>query len=172
MQYREFCKIFMPLHAALYRIACYMLESQADAQDVLQDLYLKLWNTRGRLDTVANPRGYCITLVRNLCIDRIRQAGRFSRPHSPSGTSASGTGSREPEPEDPAADIEKAMADKERLNAVRSAAAKLSEGQRQVLEMRLLDNLSYDEIAARTGKSKLTLRVLLSTARKTLKAQI
>lgn len=158
MGYPEFCEKFIPLGDSLYRIAFHLLESQADAKDALQDLYLKLWNTRDRLDVVGNPKGYCTTLLRNLCIDRIRRTRRF--------------GEAELEDRaDPAPAVETGLDARARLEKVRDAIGRLSEGQRQVLKMRILDNLSYDEIAARTGKSKLTLRVLLSTARKTLKEQ-
>lgn len=158
MGYPEFCEKFIPLGDGLYRIAFHLLESQADAKDALQDLYLKLWDSRDRLDAVGNPKGYCTTLLRNLCIDRIRRARRF--------------GEAELEDRaDPAPAVETGLDARARLEKVRDAIGRLSEGQRQVLKMRILDNLSYDEIAARTGKSKLTLRVLLSTARKTLKEQ-
>jgi|BioPla2DNA2_1021312.scaffolds.fasta_scaffold31811_2 RNA polymerase sigma-70 factor (ECF subfamily) len=156
MRYREFCDIFLPLSDSLYRIAFFILESEADARDALQDLYLKLWNSRDRLKTVTNPKGYCATLLRNLCIDRIRSARRFGKV---------GLDDRE----DPADDVEGRLEARERLNTVLSAFESLSEGQREVVNMRIFENMSYDEMAARTGKSKLTLRVLLSTARKTLK---
>ena len=175
MGYPEFCEKFIPLGDRLYRIAFYLLESEADAKDVLQDLYLKLWNSRDRLDAVGNPKGYCTTLLRNLCIDRIRQRSRFHHSLRTFGMTEAGSGSTEwaarNEQEDASAKAEERIDAKQRLEAVKAAMAKLSEGQRQVLKMRILDNLSYDEIAARTGKSKLTLRVLLSTARKTLKEQ-
>jgi len=156
MRYREFCDIFLPLSDSLYRIAFYILESEADARDALQDLYVKLWNTRDRLNAVTNPKGYCATLLRNLCIDRIRSARRFGN---------AGLDDRE----DPAASVEDRLEVRERLNTVLSAFESLSEGQREVVNMRIFENMSYEEMAARTGKSKLTLRVLLSTARKTLK---
>ena len=156
MRYREFCDIFLPLSDSLYRIAFYILESEADARDALQDLYVKLWNTRDRLNSVTNPKGYCATLLRNLCIDRIRSARRFGN---------AGLDDRE----DPAASVEDRLEVRERLNTVLSAFESLSEGQREVVNMRIFENMSYEEMAARTGKSKLTLRVLLSTARKTLK---
>lgn len=156
MRYREFCDIFLPLSDSLYRIAFFILESEADARDALQDLYLKLWNSRDRLNAVTNPKGYCATLLRNLCIDRIRSARRFGNAELD-------------DREDPAASVEGRLEARERLNTVLSAFESLSEGQREVVNMRIFENMSYDEMAARTGKSKLTLRVLLSTARKTLK---
>ncbi|MGI5846614.1 MAG: RNA polymerase sigma factor [Candidatus Cryptobacteroides sp.] len=156
MRYREFCDIFLPLSDSLYRIAFFILESEADARDALQDLYLKLWNSRDRLNAVTNPKGYCATLLRNLCIDRIRSARRFGNAELD-------------DREDPAAGVEGRLEARERLNTVLSAFESLSEGQREVVNMRIFENMSYDEMAARTGKSKLTLRVLLSTARKTLK---
>nr|MCR5351553.1 RNA polymerase subunit sigma-70 [Bacteroidales bacterium] len=59
--------------------------------------------------------------------------------------------------------------DKERLAKVLDAIKSLPDRQRTVLTLRTLDGLSYEEITARTGIGNLTLRVLLSQARRKLK---
>ena len=73
MDGRKFIADYMPLREALYRIAYHILESEADAEDALQDLYVKLWNSRDALDGIGNPKGYCIVLLKNICIDRLRR---------------------------------------------------------------------------------------------------
>ena len=74
MTERAFHTVWMPLQARFYRIAFYILESEADAKDAVQDLYLKLWNLRDNLEMVQNPSAYGTMLLKNLCIDRIRRA--------------------------------------------------------------------------------------------------
>ena len=76
MEYRDFCETFMPLSDDLYKVAYCLLESESDAMDALQDLFLKLWEKRDSLDGIKNPKGYCITLLKNLCLDRLRTSER------------------------------------------------------------------------------------------------
>ena len=73
-----------------------------------------------------------------------------------------------PEPETPGRQDE-SIDEKERLAKVLAAIKSLPDRQREVLTLRTLDGLSYEEIAQRTGINYLTLRVLLSQARTKLK---
>lgn len=156
MSAEEFKESYLSLCESLYRVAFYILESGADAEDAVQDLYLKLWNSRDTLDSVRNPRAYSITLLRNICIDRIRRAG------------ASGTEElQETIPADDAAD--RGLYTREQFDRVMKAVQTLTESEREVLRMRAYEELSYDEMARLTGRSALTLRVLLSNARRKIK---
>ena len=75
----EFKEKYLPLGEPLYRVAFYMLESGADAEDAVQDLFVRLWSSRDSLDSVRNPKAYCITMLRNICIDRMRAAASSVR---------------------------------------------------------------------------------------------
>lgn len=156
---REFHSRYLSLAEALYGVAFYILENEADAEDAVQELYLKLWKNRDALDGIRSPKAYAMTLLRNLCLDRIRQARKFSV----SGVPESLGGSFDPEA---------AMDDRERLEKVLAAVKSLPDRQREILVMRTVEGLSYDEIAQRTGMSYLSLRVLLSRSRQTLRKQL
>ena len=69
----RFKRDYLSLYQKLYRVAYYILESEADAEDALQELYLKLWNLRDHLELIRNPQSYGSLMIRNLCIDRIRK---------------------------------------------------------------------------------------------------
>ena len=75
---REFHSRYLSLAEALYGVAFYILENEADAEDAVQELYLKLWKNRDALDGIRSPKAYAMTLLRNLCLDRIRQARKLS----------------------------------------------------------------------------------------------
>lgn len=152
----EFIRSYLPLQESLYRVAFYLLESEADAEDAVQDLYVRLWNSLDSLDTVRNPKSYCIAMMRNLCLDRIRNASRHGGTELPDGLS-DGT------------DSLSAMTAKESLGRVLSAIGALPEKQRRVLQMKVFEDLSYEEIQERTGIDYLTLRVYLSQARRKLR---
>ncbi|MBR6270332.1 MAG: RNA polymerase sigma factor [Bacteroidales bacterium] len=159
MNEERFHSLFLPLAGPLYKVAFYILESQADAEDAVQDVFLKLWAMRGSLEGISNPKAYAMTMLRNTCLDRIRAAGRISDapiPDSPA----------------PGPDPETEIDDRQRLEKVLAAVKSLPERQRQVLILHTVDGLSYEEISRRTGINYLSLRVMLSKARKTLKTMI
>jgi RNA polymerase sigma-70 factor (ECF subfamily) len=155
----RFHKDYLPLAETLYRIAYYMLESEAEAQDAVQEVYLKLWESKAALDEVRMPKAYCIRMLKNICLDRIRRARVVQYPKQlPEVESVA--------PEDDTLD------QKTRLNKVLEAIKALPERQRQVLVLRTMDNLSYEEISQRTGINYLTCRVLLSQARSKIKSKV
>lgn len=149
----------MPLGGALYRIAFYMLETEPEAEDAVQELMLKLWERRDVLDSVSNLSAYCSTLMRNHCIDLIRRATK---------TKTESLESIEVEGRESA---DGSILDREKLNAAIQAMHTLSPKQREVLSLSSLEGLSHKEIAARTGISYPMVRVLLSQARSKIKKQ-
>ena len=68
----QFNKIWLPLAERFYRVAYYMLESQEDAEDSVQELYIKLLRSPSSAKLIRDPLAYGITLLRNICIDTIR----------------------------------------------------------------------------------------------------
>ena len=147
---------WLSLAGEFYRVAFYILEDEAEAEDAVQELFLKLWSGRDALDGIRNPKGYGIRVLRNLCLDRIRRSRKMETP------------AVLPEPEWPGRQDE-AVDEIERLAKVLDAIKSLPDRQREVLTLRTLDGLSYEEIAERTGMNQLTLRVLLSQARRKIR---
>lgn len=156
MTEKEFIDSYLSLSNSLYRVAVYILESNQDAEDVLQDLYIKLWQSKGDLDIVRNPKAYCLRLLKNMCVDRIRRAV----PNGGLIESVSVTDD---------ADAQLSLERREQLDAALNAMGTLSESMRRVLLMRVFEDLSYEDMAKRTGMNYLTLRVLLSQARRKIK---
>ena len=147
---------YLSLADTLYRVAFYILEQECEAKDAVQELYLKLWQKKDALDGVSAPKAYSITLLKNLCIDRIRQSRKVI------------CGAELPQADDDGRE-EKRMHDRERLEGVAELIEGLPEKQREVLLMRTVEELDYDEISRRTGMNQIMLRVLISKARKSLR---
>ena len=160
----EFNSIWLPLSGHFYRVAFYILESQEDAEDAVQDLFSKLWKMRGSLGSIDNPLAFGITVIRNICLDKVRSksSSRTVRPVPEAYESLP----------DPNADLGRVLVGKENLEKIRSCMARLPDKQREVLEMRILEDLPFKEIARRTGLSEVNVRVKLCTARKNLKRMI
>lgn len=156
---REFTDIYMPLGENLYRLAFHILESRQEAMDAVQDIYVKLWNSRDALDSVKSPRAYALTLMRNHCLDRVRRASKSKRSEINDSVASD-------------SDTFAAVSSKESLSRAMQAVDRLPKAQKEVLRMRVLEDLSYDEMSERTGMNKLTLRVLLSQARKKIRQSI
>lgn len=156
MSTEEFTELYLPLRGALYRVAFFILESEDDAMDAVQDLYLKLLSSPDALETVRNPKAYCITLMRNICLDRVRKASRHPDTEVMEAVSD----------ESPA---DERMSDSQRIKDICQKLSSLPERERTVLRMKVFEDLSYDEIQKRTGIGYLSLRVLLSNARRKLR---
>ena len=156
----DFNNIWIPLADRFYRVAYYLLESEEDAEDAVQELYLKLWAARSGLSGVQNPSAYGISMLKNICIDRIRK--RMVRKAEPL--------EKVSHPED--ADQESRTDMKDTLRYLLQEMEKLPQKQRTVLRMKAVEGLGYEDIARRTGLSEVYIRVLVTMARKTLKSKI
>ena len=158
MTSEQFNSSYLSLAPTLYKVAFYILESEEEARDAVQDAFVKLWNDRETLGDVNSPKAYAIRLVKNLCIDRIRRQRLEFPEELPERVS--------PEGQDDEID------QKERLNMVMEAIKSLPDRQREILWLRTVENLSYDEISERLGMTPLTLRVLLTRARSKIKSKV
>ena len=154
MDVESFKRLFLPLHPKLFRIAYALVENKSDAEDILQDAYYKLWSRRNELADVRNPEAFCVTLVKNLCLDFLRspRAGRHDEDVTEAVTLSTDSS--------PDKELE-----------VRHLINRLPENQRQVLRLRGIEDCSIDEIEQITGLSAVNIRVLLSRARKIIREQ-
>ena len=161
MDVDSFKRLFLPLHPKLFRIAYALVENKADAEDILQDTYYKLWSRREELANVLNPEAFCVTLVKNLCLDYLRspRANRHDEDVAEAVTLST----------DSSPDKELEMQDK--VEHIRYLISRLPENQRQVIRLRGIDDCSMDEIEQITGLNAVNIRVLLSRARKIIREQ-
>ena len=58
-----FKRLYLPFHAKLYRIAFALVGNQEEAEDIVQEVYSRLWERRKELAAVRNPEAYAITLT-------------------------------------------------------------------------------------------------------------
>ena len=73
MNARDFKQRLMPFYKLLYRVAYRLTGNAQDAEDLLQDTYLKLWQKRDELADEAVTQAYLVTLMRNLFLDQRRR---------------------------------------------------------------------------------------------------
>lgn len=161
MEKDEFKKVWLPLSDSFYKAAFHMLKSESDAQDAVQDLFIRLWNSRSTLDKVNSPSAYGMAMLRNICIDRLRRSQADQAKGMVRADTAADIASDET--------AEEAMVSREKLQALEAGIAKLPQTQREVFIMRFYRQMSYDEISAETGLSYINVRVMINRARNFLK---
>lgn len=161
MDVDAFKQRYLPFHPKLYRIAYALLEDKADAEDILQEAYCKLWKKRDELEEIQHPEAFSITLVKNLCLDYLRSP-RSNRDEEimetvvlPSSTSP-----------------DKELEEKENIRHIRKIIDQLPENQRQVIRLRGIEDCSFEEIEQITGLTTSNIRTLLSRARKFIREKL
>lgn len=161
MDAENFKRKFLSFHPKLFRIAYALVENKADAEDILQDAYFKLWNKRDELPDIENPEAFCVTLVKNLSLDFLRSPRANRREEEIESVFTLATDSSP----------EKELETKDKEQQIRQLINRLPENQRQVLRLRGIDDCSMDEIEQITGLDAVNVRVLLSRARKVIREQ-
>lgn len=71
--HEEFKRRFVPLQQMLYREAFKVLGDRFEAEDAVQNLYVKLWEQKEEIGHIVSPEAYCRTMLRHICIDRWRR---------------------------------------------------------------------------------------------------
>lgn len=75
MQEIDFRKDILPLRDKLYRLALRITLNSAEAEDIVQDTLIRVWNRRDEWSTLGSVEAYCYTIARNLALDRRELAG-------------------------------------------------------------------------------------------------
>jgi len=132
----------------LYSVALRILSDQSEAEDIVQDVFLSLWEKAGSFDLARGSAfGWAITLTRNRAIDRLRTRRRRSTLLSESFVDdlPGGTATIDPDSADD-------LIFKEKSVEVRAALATLPPEQVRALELAFFSGLTQQEIAARLSE--------------------
>lgn len=159
MDTESFKKEFLPYHRKLYCVACKLLENAADAEDVVQEAYLKLWDKRAELARVGNTEAFSVALVKNLCFDLLR-SDKFVKNRQTLELAVLQDVS-----------ISDSLEERDEVRYVRTLIAGLPRLQQQVVTLRDVRGCSFEEIEQVTGLTSVNVRVLLSRARKKIREE-
>jgi len=159
MKQKEFLTTVMPFKDRLYRIAKRLLVSSDEAEDAVQEVYLKLWNGKKQIKKYKSPEAFAITMTKNYCLDRLksRQASNLKIVHS------------NYENRD---NLEKQIEADDGVQMIFKIMESLPEQQKLVLQLRDIENFEFAEIAEMLESNETAVRVNLSRARKTVREQL
>jgi RNA polymerase sigma-70 factor (ECF subfamily) len=146
------------------RIIRFYIRNQAAADDLWQEISLRVLRRLGTLQHPEAARGWLYQIARNACMDWLRRCDRtpvvavaeLPEPEP-------GHGQRNPGDE---------LLSAERIAAVRKALAELPPSQREAIRLRIEDGLDHDQIAARLGINRQAVEVRLCKGRATLKERL
>jgi len=162
MKSSEFKLLVMPYSDRLYRMAFRLMGNREEAEDVVQDVYLKLWGMRNELRNYNSIEALSIRITRNLCLDCLRR--RKTSQEAMKAGRIKGEGYSET----PAESLEK----KEEAELIHSLIAALPEPQRSLVHLRHLEGKEYDEIALMVNMNVNAIRVSISRARKQMREML
>lgn len=158
----EFKLRFMPFSRKLYGVALDLMSGDTqEAEDIVQDAYMKMWSIRDRLPHMRNAETYCVVLIKNICHDRLRDSRLNINSCRPEQTII-------PDTDDTA---DRHMETKDCADIIKRCIEQLPRQQRELITMRDVNGMDYNEIEKATGLSMVNIRVTLSRARKTLREQ-
>ena len=160
MDAREFKQRFMPHYRLLYRVAYRLTGNAQDAEDLLQDTYLKLWLKRDDLTEKAETQAYLVTLMRNLFLDQRRR--------KQIDTSADIDHHAEPPDEQ---SLDRQIDTRDEAETMEQLIQQLPERDGNIVQMHLVEGRTYDEIEQDTGLSQGNIRIIVMRARQKLKQQ-
>lgn len=167
-------RIFEEHHAAVFRTAYRITGNAADAEDVLQTVFLRLLRREGGARLTGDPGPYLRLAAVNGALDVIR--GRSGRRDIPLAEEAAPGGGREggsaAAAGDRRSDPESRSADREMMRMLRGAIGRLGDSAARVFVLRHIEGYGNTEIARMLGMSRSVVAVTLHRARGRLRDEL
>lgn len=136
MQEISFRNDILPLKDKLYRLALRITLDSAEAEDIVQDTMIKVWNKRDEWPQFESIEAYCLTVARNLAIDRSQKMEAQNVELTPETHDM-------PDALNPYEQLEQ----NEQMSLIHRLLNELPERQRTIMQLRDIEGKSYKEIA-------------------------
>lgn len=151
----------LPLKDKIFRLALRITLSRAEAEDIVQDVLIKVWNRRNDLAEVDSIEAYSLTVCRNLSLDRLqrKENDNLNLDDAPP-----------TEADDAPPDLQ--MIRNERIDNIKRLIERLPIPQRAAMQLRDMEGKTYKEISAITGQTEEQVKVNIFRARQYIRKQI
>ena len=159
MKQKEFLNTILPCKNTLYRLAKRLLVSSDEAEDAVQEVFLKLWKGRDKIDNYRSPEAFAITITKNYCLDRLKskQASNLKIVHNNYKNSEN---------------IERTIEGNEGVELITKIMETLPEKQKMIMQLRDIEQFEFAEISQMLEINETAIRVALSRARKVVREQL
>ena len=151
----------LPLKNELYRLALRITLNPAEAEDVVQDTMIKVWNRREQWDEIESIEAFCLTICRNLSLDRMRKLENQNQ--------SLDEGDHEKPDHSYASNTEEQAMQRDRVELIRRLISELPEKQRSAMHLREFEGKSYKEIASIMAISEEQVKVNIFRARQAIR---
>lgn len=150
----------LPIKHKLYRLAKRLLNNVPEAEDAVQETFLRLWTKKDALKEYRSIEAFALTITKNLCLDRMKSKGyktdELTENHEKMGES------------NPHTRLELT----ESFEKIQLIIQSLPEQQRMIIHLRDIEEYDLDEIAEIMELNMNTIRVNLSRARKKVREML
>ncbi|MCE9440288.1 RNA polymerase sigma factor [Bacteroides fragilis] len=158
MQEISFRDDILPLKDKLFRLALRITFDRAEAEDVVQDTMIRVWNKREEWTQFRSIEAYCLTVAKNLAIDRSQKKEAQNVELTP-----------EMEEESEISGPYDQLVNNERMSIIHRLINELPEKQRLIMQLRDIEGESYKEIAKILNLTEEQVKVNLFRARQKVK---
>ncbi|WP_397362402.1 RNA polymerase sigma factor [Olleya sp. R77988] len=160
MTQSEFLKIVMPFKDKVFRLAKRLLVSREEAEDATQEVLLKLWKNKTKIESYKNVEAFSMTMTKNFCLDKLKskQAQNLKIVHN--------------NYQDHTVALQKQLELNDSMKWVAKIIEDLPEQQKLVVQLRDIEQYTFDEIAKMLEMNPTAVRVALSRARKVIREKL
>jgi RNA polymerase sigma-70 factor (ECF subfamily) len=158
MENISFRTTVLPLSDRLFRLALRITMNKAEAEDVVQDTLLRVWECRGQWEQIGSLEAFAIATCRNRALDVSKRAGRNARSLDEIDGGQRSTANAQSE-----------LEAREEISLIRRLMDELPELQRTIMLLRDIEGQSYQEIAQALSISETQVKVYLHRARTKIK---
>ena len=151
----------IPIKDKLFRYAYNILGNVMAAEDVVQEVFIKVWTKESEIQDIENKEAWCMTVTRNLALDKLRKKKYHLEPVEEHYAIA-----------DAEMNPYEALQSDDIMVVIRKAMNELPADQQQVIHLRDVEGHSYKEIADLTGLTIEKVKVYLHRARITLRQKL
>ncbi len=161
-----FALLVRQYYPAAYGLSVRLLGNAPDAEDVVQEVFLRIWRNLQGFDPSTRFGTWMYRIVMNRCLDHLRQRSRRARHETrpPADDEA-------PEPRGTVTP-ESAASGNDLLRIIHGLVAGLPETQRLIFTLRDLQDLSIEEVMDITGLSSESVRTNLHYARRRIRERL
>lgn len=161
MNQKLFLEFVNPIKDKIYRLSLRLLVSKDAAEDATQEVMIRLWNMKDKLEDYRSPQALAMTITKNYCFDQLKAKKnnnlRIIHSNYEDGKKSS---------------LQKEIEAKDELLKVKEIIKNLTEQEQMLIQLRDIEQLEYEEMVEITEMNPTAIRVALSRARKKIRKEI